>query len=229
MIKILHKIYSRWILLIRGNRLITYFLFGFAPKNYIYKQYWDWTTLEMKKSLKKIYKHNSNILDMGTGPYAILAIYAKNVLDCSKVTGADFCKELIENAMQYKSTEYIQLIHTDLFEQISDHYDIILFNAPYIDEVFGKNLGILNSELTKRRWSGGIKGIQTIERFLSESKNHLTSEGIIILGVNNFYVDNKLMEEIIKNKGFFMLNRYSNKLTKACAYVLKIGDNHDSL
>ncbi len=215
--------------MIRGNKLITYFLFGFAPKNSIYKQHWDWTTLVVKKTLKKMSKPDSKILDMGTGPFAILAIYAKNILNCSKVTGADFCEELLENAMQYNNSGQIQLIHSDLFEQIRDHYDIIIFNAPYIDEVFGKKLGVIKNKLSQKRWSGGNNGIQTIEKFLIELKEYLNPDGNVILGVNNFYIKTELVEKIINDKGFHLLNKFYNKFTKACAYVMEIGKNNDSL
>lgn len=222
--KKLHIIYSMLILLIRGNSLLTYFLFGFYPKKTFFKQQWDWTTLTIKRALLKYSKSCYKLLDIGTGPYAVLAIYAAHKLKINEVNAGEYCKEVLQNAKNEKYSNLITLVQSDLFENINKIFDIIIFNAPYIDKDYGRDNGIFKTNLDQKRWSGGKNGIETINRFLSESKSHLEPDGIIILGINNFYIsDNSVNHQIIKS-GFYIFDKIYNRITKACAYVLKQGE-----
>lgn len=94
------------------------------------------------KYSKKVFGENKvSILDIGTGSGAI-AISLKKEIN-SDVTASDISKDAIELA-KYNVKENsvdIKVIESDLFSNISDKYDIIISNPPYIsydEEIMSK-------------------------------------------------------------------------------------------
>jgi release factor glutamine methyltransferase len=66
-------------------------------------------------------------------------------------------------------------IYSDLFENIRNKYDIIIFNPPYLPE------DAREPASSKRNTTGGKKGNEIIIRFLQNAKNHLNKSGKIFL------------------------------------------------
>jgi release factor glutamine methyltransferase len=67
-------------------------------------------------------------------------------------------------------------VKQDLFgEDFPTHYDLIIFNPPYLPE------DPKEPEESKLATTGGKKGSEVVNRFLTEAKNHLTSKGRILL------------------------------------------------
>jgi len=217
----MHKIYSFFISKIRKNKAICYFLFGIHYKNDTYGGYWDWVTLKIRNYLRQNKHKLTSLLDLGTGPYGILSFYTHKLNNNCTVVGADYCKELIENVNAINTSGKIQFIHSDLFKNISEKYDFIIFNAPYIDQNFGEKLGILKDELSIKRWSGGQNGIETISSFLVNVKNHLNSGGECVLGVNGFYVKDNHIKGLIEKANLKLSSVSRNRFTKANIYIIK--------
>ncbi len=76
-----------------------------------------------------------------------------------------------------KSVEHCKLlgfncIASDLFENIREKFDLIIFNPPYLPE---------NKFDKQPDTSGGKKGNEIINRFLSQAKNYLNKDGRIFL------------------------------------------------
>jgi release factor glutamine methyltransferase len=70
----------------------------------------------------------------------------------------------------------VQVLLSDLFENVSGEFDLIVFNPPYLpenedDEKVGSDI----------RYSGGPTGREIIERFVKESANHLVAGGKIMI------------------------------------------------
>jgi len=63
-------------------------------------------------------------------------------------------------------------IHSDLFENIKESFNLIAFNPPYLPEHQFDNLPDT---------SGGKKGDETVLRFLQQAKHHLKENGRIFL------------------------------------------------
>lgn len=84
------------------------------------------------KKIKAFFKNKVDILDIGTGSGAI-AITLKKELD-SNVTATDISKEALavakENAQ--KNNAEINFVNTDIFKGISNKFDIVISNPPYI-------------------------------------------------------------------------------------------------
>ncbi len=195
-------------------------LFGFYPADKNYGNYWDWTTLVLRKVLLEMRNPEYEVLDIGTGPYGVLAYFAKIKLRYGKVTGVDYLPELVINAQKQVPSAAVCLLTSDLFESVDSTYNIIIFNAPYINTDRDNETGILKTQLDKMRWSGGKEGIETIVLFLSEVHRYLKPGGCVLLGVNLFHIKFEVVRKMIKQADLIILKIYKNRLTLGCVLVI---------
>lgn len=216
----MHRLYSFIIKPIRTSKTICFLLFSIWYKTKKYGGYWDWVTVLLRNVIREYTKNNICFLDVGTGPYGILSRYVKKNYQDISITAIDYCKELIHYAKKISPQGNIEFIVSDLFENVKNKYDVIVFNAPYIDLEFGEKIGVLNNELSIKRWSGGKDGNQTIKRFIRELPGHINNDGVCILGVNHYYIKNDMIMNIISESEMKIIDQKVSKLTKAHIYVL---------
>jgi release factor glutamine methyltransferase len=140
----------------------------------------------LEKYVKKLAR--GHVLDMGTGS-GIQAIAA--LPKAETVTAIDInpisinkCKTTIKN---------ITFIRSDLFSSLESKrkFDTIIFNAPYLPEEGAKDPAL----------DGGKKGHETIGRFLTQAKEFLARNGIILL-VFSSLTDKDKVDELIKENGY---------------------------
>jgi release factor glutamine methyltransferase len=122
---------------------------------------------------------------MGTGS-GIQAITAKEITE--DVTAADINPECL-------NLENINSIQSDLFNNIKESYDLILFNPPYLPEAPKEPK---DSALSV---AGGKKGHEIIERFLTNAKEHLKDRGRILLLYSSLSGD---IPNIAKKEGYLL-------------------------
>lgn len=122
----------------------------------------------LQKIVKKEVKPNDKVLDMGTGS-GIQAITASEI--SNNITATDINPECVEQLNHPR----IKTIQSNLFENIQDKFDLIIFNPPYLPRDPNEPE---DSALTT---TGGEKGSEIIEEFLKQAKNHLNKEGRILL------------------------------------------------
>ena len=119
------------------------------------------------------------VLDIGTG-CGILGILAakkaKVVVALDINPNAIRCA--IENAQLCKVDKKMFFIQGDLLSPISirQHFDRILFNAPYLPTDPGESVSWL-----ARAWDGGITGREVIDRFIHSAHKYLKDGGKIFL------------------------------------------------
>lgn len=129
-------------------------------------------SLLLKKHIRGYARGKRLVLDMGTGS-GILAVeaarYAERVIAVDINPGAvEYCKKNIRN-------DNIEFRQSDLFSNISTKFDLIIFNPPYLP------LDKEEPEDSRLATTGGKKGYELIERFLSEAGGHLLEDGAILL------------------------------------------------
>jgi len=137
------------------------------------------------------YSKGKRVLDIGTGTgiQAITAAKcgAKEVLATDINPGA--VKLAKENAI--RNNVKIKVIQSNLFENITGKFDLIIFNPPYLPSEAPQDLA----------WSGGAPLIET---FIKEAKQHLTKNGkIIFVFSSHTKLASKEIKILKKQKFFF--------------------------
>lgn len=222
----LMRIYLYAVNMLRRNRMVFRMLFGYAPLPDIEGHLWDWTTLVLRRALRRHVRPGARFLDMGTGPAAVLGIYARNTLRAGQVCSADHIPEIVTSALRSADRAHadIAVCESSLFGSVAGAYDVIAFNAPYIDAGSGARLGLLNSDSARLRWCGGADGLETVDRFLETAHTSLAPGGLLLLGVNLFYVPHPAIEEKAKQYQWDIVHVIRNRWTKAAVYALRERD-----
>jgi len=114
---------------------------------------------------------SGKVLDMGTG----------SGLQGLSADGADFvlCVDINPEAVEYVEQKGLNAIQSDLFENVNDKFDLMIFNPPYLPEDTDEPA---DSQLAT---TGGKKGSELLERFLKDAKDHLTEEGKILVLISS--------------------------------------------
>ncbi len=121
-------------------------------------------------------KIGNTVLDLGCGAGLVSLMAASQG---AVVTAADISEKALSLAKKnLKNHGYdIKTIQTNMFSNITQAYDYIFFNPPYLphehlDEVIAKKEPYL-----VKAWDGGDKGRKFIDIFLKEFNSHLTKKG----------------------------------------------------
>lgn len=157
-------------------------------KNQIYEPRED-SFLLLNEILKQ--KNIGNALDMGTGSGILALELAKHA---QNVVAADINKNAVKelnNLLHKNKIHNIKSINSDLFSHISEKFDLIIFNPPYIPTTPGK-VEFIDLD-------GGKNGTEIIERFLKNAANYLKDNGKILLLTSSL---NKNIKCLFKKSGF---------------------------
>ncbi|MFB6190364.1 MAG: HemK2/MTQ2 family protein methyltransferase [Candidatus Nanohaloarchaea archaeon] len=123
------------------------------------------------------------VLDMGTGS-GILAVTAAE--QGAEVTAVDIDPEALEDAREHareESTEGIEFVESDLFENVDSKFDLIIFNPPYLQ---GEDYLALE---------GGEKGIELTSDFLEQAPDYLEEGGEVVFVASSRADTDSLREE----------------------------------
>lgn len=146
-------------------------------------EYW------VEKAIKEIQAkgiQNPKILDLCAGSgcigVAILNALPDATVDFAEIDESHhetIRKNVRENNISENRT---RIFGGDLFEQLSDRYDVILTNPPYIDpkEINGVQSSVLGFE-PSRALFGGINGMEIIERIIGDAPQFLKPGGILVI------------------------------------------------
>lgn len=129
---------------------------------------------------------NPDILDLCTGSGCI-ALYLAAKFPRARVTAADISQEALqlaaENARLTKLQDRVQFLQSDLFENISGTFDLIVSNPPYIPS---KEIASLSAEVQhepKLALDGGADGLDMIRQIISVAADYLNPQGTLALEI----------------------------------------------
>ena len=115
------------------------------------------------------------VLEVGTGSGEIAAAVsraAKRTIAC----------EINPHAASYAhEINGVEVVRCDLFSAVSDRFDLILFNAPYLPTMPEERM----NDWLEYALDGGVSGCDTVFRFLREASSHLTEKGRILLLISS--------------------------------------------
>lgn len=205
---------------IRRNRTLTRLIFRVDTIDNE-EIHWDFTTIVLRKALKQGCIDNPRILEIGTGPYAMLAIYLYRE-GHSRIIANDINNNYVQSARRTASRNdaNFAVVQSDLFSDIVGKFDIILFNSVYIPQRKGKELLLSSIHQSDTHWCGGNKGTETIERFLKHAGNHLSRDGQVFLGFNPHYLSEHKMQKIVKCYKYTVLRQIKYRFIPNTVFVL---------
>lgn len=128
---------------------------------------------------------NLSVLDIGTGSGAIALALAKNRSDWS-VTAVDISQDALNLATENAKVQNIQIFlkKSDCFTEISEKYDIIVSNPPYISRKDESEVGlnVLHSEPHLALFADE-DGLAIYRRIAEGAKEYLKDGGKIYLEI----------------------------------------------
>lgn len=141
------------------------------------------------------------ILDMCTGSGCIaisLAKYIKN----SSVSAVDISKEALQVAKENAKINEVNVnfINSNLFENVTEMYDLIVSNPPYIPT---KDISSLQIEVKNEpiiALDGGDDGLNFYKIISKEARKHLTPTGILMFEIG--FDEAESVSNILKNDGY---------------------------
>lgn len=134
-----------------------------------------------------------SVLDMGTGSGFLALLAAKKARSAVAV---DINPNAVGSALvdAQKSGVEIEFRVSDLFSNVPEKFDVIIFNPPYLpyEDEYDKNAHV---------WCGGKTGRETIERFAREAPAHLNPGGVVALVFSSITGEEEV-RQILERTGF---------------------------
>jgi len=147
-------------------------------------------------------KKASSMLEIGTGSGAIVIALAKN-LDNIKIDAIDILKDVLKIAEQNAKLNNVEInfFQSDIFKNVSEKYNIILSNPPYISQTDYEQLPVEIKDFEpKSALQAMNNGLYFYKEILKYAKEHLTKSGKIYFEIG--YDQAKKITEIAKENGF---------------------------
>ncbi|MFH1307372.1 MAG: HemK2/MTQ2 family protein methyltransferase [archaeon] len=129
----------------------------------------------LTKYLTKLKNKDIKILDTGSGSGVQAKICIKSRISPENITLSDIDSE----SLNYLKSNFkkSKIIKSNLFENIKEKFDLIIFNPPYLPADKYDN---------KKDTTGGKLGSETINKFLNQARDHLASKGKILLLTSSY-------------------------------------------
>ena len=128
--------------------------------------------------IKKMFKEKINIIDLGTGSGCI-AITLKKKIN-SNVSAIDISKEALEVAKENakKNKVEIDFIQNDMLDNISNKFDVIISNPPYISKNEEIQDIVRKNEPSLALYADN-EGLYYYEKIIKQAKKNLKEKFII--------------------------------------------------
>lgn len=164
----------------------------------------DETEILARKAIDIINKNNlKSALDIGTGTGILACTIAKYTL--SKSTALDVSENALkiaeENIKNLKLDEKVQTLKSNLFENVTEKYDIIVSNPPYIPL---SEKATIQKEVTfdpdLALYTQDNKGLEFYEKIIKEAKNYLNSNGYLLFEMGLGQCED--IQKLLKDNGY---------------------------
>jgi ribosomal protein L3 glutamine methyltransferase len=150
----------------------------------------------------------AKVLDLCTGS-ACLAVIAARLFPQARIDATDLSKDALEvarrNVAESGESDRITVHRGNLFAPLppSRRYDLILANPPYVDEEAMASLPPEYRHEPAMALDGGSDGLDIVRRILSQAKDRLTQEGLLICEIGR---GRALLEEQFPELDFLWLD-----------------------
>lgn len=154
------------------------------------------------EAVLKMLKPGMKVLDMCTGSGCIAISIAK-LSKGVKVTGVDISKEALTVARKNGEDNQVlvQWLESDMFEQITDTYDVIISNPPYIkSEVIETLMPEVRDHEPRLALDGTADGLYFYKKLAKEAGAYLVKGGKLCLEIG--YDQGKEVAELLRKNGY---------------------------
>ncbi|HLC45625.1 MAG TPA: HemK2/MTQ2 family protein methyltransferase [archaeon] len=138
------------------------------------------------------------VLDVGCGCGLQSIVSAK--LGAKRVVAVDINRNAVENtefnARELGVSGVVQARESDLFSSVTESFDAIVFNPPYLPEEGAGDKKM--STVLDKAWAGGAKGHETLLRFLRDAKKHLNDNGRVYFVISNITGQEDVEKELAR-------------------------------
>jgi len=145
--------------------------------------------------VKRYFNKKTKIIDLGTGSGAIAITLKKNldaVVDAIDVS--DKALEVAKNNAILNDVE-IKFFHSNMLDEVTDKYDVIISNPPYISYSEEIEDIVKNNEPAIALFAEN-NGLEFYEKILSQASNHINDKAIIAFEIGRY--QGKKISEIAK-------------------------------
>ncbi len=155
-------------------------------------------------------KNINSILDIGTGSGAIAIALAKN-MNKIRIDAIDISESALKIAQQNADSNNVEIrfFLSDIFENVTDKYDIIISNPPYISQ---DDYELLPKEIKDHEPKSALQaennGLHFYKKILQNAKEHLTESGKIYFEIG-YGLAGRIIE-IAKENGFSNIQVYKD-------------------
>jgi methylase of polypeptide subunit release factors len=198
--------------LLRGllyrSRFATRLVYGIWATPFGHMSFWELGTLVMRQALRAELRAGMRVLEIGTGPHALLGLWAarRNAV----VTAADINADYLQHATGTAARNQlrVQLLHSDLLTAVDGKFDLIWFVPPHTSaatlrleiDVLGMRGADEIAEFTGHA-CGGEAGWEIIARYLEQSRRHLAPGGRVLVAVNCAHVGADTLDSLAAAAG----------------------------
>ena len=166
------------------------------------------TELLVEKTYNYIKKYfnrdNIKILDIGTGSGCI-AITLNKLLNSCDITGIDISSEALEVAKEnnISNNTNVKFIESDIFSNVSDKYDVIISNPPYISYDDIEVMDIVKNNEPHLALYAKDNGLYFYDKIIKDSSKYLNDKFIMAFEIG--YKQGKDITKIV-NKYYKDIN-----------------------
>jgi methylase of polypeptide subunit release factors len=209
------------------SRPATRLLFGtwMSPCGAI--SFWELGTLAMQRALRRDLRDGLRVLEVGTGPYAVLALWALSTwsldllaTDVDEVSVAHAVRTARQNAL------LLDARCCDLLEGVREAFDVIWFvppvaSAEMVDAELRRRRHAAAEEIARERARscGGERGWELMDRFLAEAPARLRPQGRLYLSVNRHHQPDGVVAGLLARHGLALLSERRWRLPPYSVYV----------
>jgi methylase of polypeptide subunit release factors len=210
------------------SRTATRILYGSRMDPFWAISYWELGTLAMRQALRRDLKDGQRVLEIGTGPYAVLALWALSRWSLA-LLATDVDEQVVAHARHTaaRNGRGLDVRSSDLFAAVEGHFDVIFFIPPFtptatVDAGLGqRRLSEEQLRLERLRSRGGERGFELLDRFLAGAPAHLAPGGRVYLAVSRHHHPDGTVESLLPRHGLALVDERRWRLLPYSVYVAR--------
>lgn len=156
------------------------------------------SSIPLRNFFEKQKVNYNSVLEIGCGSGIISLLASRYAREVIAIDINPFAVRSLKESIGLNSIENIEVRESDLFENVPEKFDLIIFNPPFMNL---KPNSDFERAFTDENYS-------TLTKFFNEVKSHLNKDGKIIIEFSDMG-DEKYLDELIKKHNFIKKLIYS--------------------